>query len=41
MMKVDNVGVFVLEGSVAVRMAMWFLSLPALVCVLMVPVMDM
>ena len=41
MVKVDNVGVLVLEGSVPVWMAMWRLSLPALVCVLMVLVKDM
>jgi len=41
MVKVDNVRVFVLEGSVPVGMAMRLLSLPALVCVLMVLVMDM
>ena len=41
MVKVDNVGVFVLEGSVPVGMAMRLLSLPALGCVLMVLVMDM
>ncbi len=40
-MKVDNVRVRVLEGSVHVWMAMRFLSLPALVNVLMVLVMDM
>ncbi len=41
MVKVDNVRVLVLEGSVPVWMAMRLLSLPALVCVLMVLVMDM
>ena len=41
MVKVDNLRVFVLEGSVPVGMAMRLLSLPALVCVLMVLVMDM
>lgn len=41
MVKVDNVRMFVLEGSVPVGMAMRLLSLPALVCVLMVLVMDM
>ena len=41
MVKVDNVRVFVLEGSVPVGMAMRLLSFPALVCVLMVLVMDM
>jgi hypothetical protein len=41
MVKVDNVRVLVLEGSVHVWMAMRFLSLPALVYVLMVLVMDM
>lgn len=41
MVKVDNVGVFVLEGGVPVGMAMLLLSFPALVCVLMVLVMDM
>lgn len=41
MVKVDNVRVFVLEGSVPVGMAMRLLSLPALGCVLMVLVMDM
>ncbi len=41
MVKVDNVGVLVLEGSVSVWMAMWRLSLPALMYVLMVLVMDM
>lgn len=41
MVKVDNVRVFVLEGSVPVGMAMRLLSLPALVCVLMVLVVDM
>ncbi len=41
MVKIDNVRVFVLEGSVLVWMAMWFLYLPALVYVLMVFVMDM
>ena len=41
MVKVDNVRMFVLEGSVPVEMAMRLLSLPALGCVLMVLVMDM
>ena len=41
MVKVDNVRVFVLEGSVPVWMAMRLLSLPALVYVLMVLVMYM
>ena len=41
MVKVDNVRVFVLEGSVPVGMAMRLLSLTALVCVLMVLVTDM
>ncbi len=41
MVKVDNVRVLVLEGSVPVWMAMRLLSLPALVCVPMVLVMDM
>ncbi len=41
MVKVDNVGVLVLEGSVPVWMAMRFLSLPALVFVLMMLVVDM
>ena len=41
MVKVDNVRVLVLEGSVPVWMAMRFLSLPALVYVLVVLVMDM
>ena len=41
MVKVDNVRMFVLEGSVPVGMAMRLLSLPALGCVLMVLVMDM
>jgi hypothetical protein len=41
MVKIDNVRVLVLEGSVPVWMAMRFLSLPALVYVLMVLVMDM
>ena len=41
MVKVDNLRVFVLEGSVPVGMAMRLLSLPALVCVLMVLFMDM
>ena len=41
MVKIDNVRVPVLEGSVPVWMAMRFLSLPALVYVLMVLVMDM
>ena len=41
MVKVDNVRVFVLEGSVPVGMAMRLLSFPTLVCVLMVLVMDM
>ncbi len=41
MVKVDNVGVFVYQRHVPVRMAMRVLSLPALMCVLMVLVMDM
>ena len=41
MVKVDNLRVFVLEGSVPVGMAMRLLSLPALGCMLMVLVMDM
>ena len=42
MVGIDNVRVLVLEGSsVPVWMAMRFLSLPALVYVLMVLVMDM
>ncbi len=41
MVKIDNVRVLVLEGGVPVWMAMRFLSLPALVYVLMVLVMDM
>ena len=41
MVKVDNVGVFVYQRRVPVRMAMRFLSLPALMCVLMVLVMHM
>ncbi len=41
MVKVDNVRVLVLEESVAMWMAMRFLSLPALVYVLVVLVMDM
>ena len=41
MVKVDNIRVLVLEGSVLVWMAMRLLSLPAFMCVLMVFVMDM
>ena len=41
MVKVHNVRVLGLEGSVPVWMAMRLLSLPALVCVPMVLVMDM
>jgi len=41
MVKIHNVRVLVLEGSVQVWMAMRLLSLPALVCVPMVLVMDM
>ncbi len=41
MVKIHNVRVLVLEGSVHVWMAMRLLSLPALVCVPMMLVMDM